>query len=56
MQDVKVAAPSERVEGASVMERYIPPPFTALHDWNVFVSSMVREDVDVTVPESAPPF
>ena len=56
MQEVKEAAPRERVEGVSVMERNIPPPFTALHEVNEFVSAMVREDVEETVPEIAPPF
>ena len=46
----------ERVEGVSVMERNIPPPFTALHEVKVFVSSRVREAVDERVPEIAPPF
>ena len=46
----------ERVEGVSVMERNIPPPFTALHEVNAVVSVSVREDVEETLPESAAPF
>ena len=56
LQEVKEAASRERVEGVSVMERNIPPPFTALHEVNVFVSAMVREDVEERVTEIAPPF
>ena len=56
MQEVNEGALRERVEGVSVMERNIPPPFTALHEVNVFVSAMVREDVEETLPEIAPPF
>ena len=56
MQDVKEAAPSERVERVPVMERNIPPPFSALQDVNVFVSSMVREELEETLPKNAPPF
>ena len=55
VQEVKEGALRERVEGVSVMERNIPPPFTALHEVKVLVLSMLREDLEETLPEIAPP-